>query len=114
MPVIRSLFLPALLCAVGCAAPAAEHGSTPAASATHAAAAAPAAQPAATATATAAAKPKASDDMLVCRYERTIGSNIAEKVCRPKNQPQMSDDAAREWMRQQQSSQPQNVKPGGS
>jgi hypothetical protein len=102
MPHLRSLFLLAApVLAAACTAPAAEQKP----SAAHAATAAPAPQ--------AAAKPRASDDMMVCRYEREIGSNIAQKVCRPKEQPKMTDDAAREWMRQQQSNNAQNTKPGG-
>ncbi|HET9596675.1 MAG TPA: hypothetical protein VFP65_13890 [Anaeromyxobacteraceae bacterium] len=113
MPHIRTFLLPAALAALAaCAAPGAEQKlaapqPAPAAAATQGAAPAP------KAAVTAAPKPQASEDMMVCRYEREIGSNIAYKVCRPKSQPQMSDDAAREWMREQQSHNVQSAKPGG-
>jgi len=102
---IRVLLVPAALAvAAACAAPAAEQ--KPAAHA-------PAAAPAPKAAATSAAKPQAGDDVMVCRYERETGSNIAQKVCRPKNQPSMTDDASREWMRQQQSNNVQS-RPSGT
>lgn len=57
--------------------------------------AAPAAAPPATTTPPPAAKPVSDEDRMICKAERTVGSNRVQRVCRSAAQVQREREAAR-------------------